>query len=41
MKKKRKEKNEFLLSFLFSCDSGGKGGGRAVKVLSVLGINLC
>ncbi len=37
MKKKWKEKKEFLLSFLFCCDFGGKGGGRAVKVLSVVG----
>ncbi len=35
VKKKRKEK-EFLLPFLFSCDLGGKGAGRAV-VLSVVG----
>ncbi len=31
MKKKRKEKKEFLLSFLFNCDFGTKGGGRALK----------
>ena len=42
MKKKRKEKNEFLLSFLFSLDPRGKGGGRAeLKSCLLLGVNLC
>ncbi len=37
--KKRKEKKEFLLSFLFSLDSGGKGRGRAVlKSCLLLGV---